>query len=132
MQSKSVIGVVLAFGVAFAMLAGSGVGGMFGESPGDDPTVETLGDIGEESSLDEEGEGAGLDADVAGDDEPTLAGVAISSGQFIVQLGVAVSLLPFTLLRLGFPDYFAFPVGFVLQIIAFVGVAQFIRTGVLE
>ena len=126
MQSKSVIGVVLAFGVAFTMLAGSGVGAMFGESPGDEPTVETLDDIGDESNVDEDGEGTGLSADVAGDDEPTLVGVALSAGQFGVQLVAAVALLPLTLVRLGFPSYFAVPVGGVAQVIAFLGLAQFV------
>lgn len=127
MQSKSVLGVVLCFGIAFAVLSGSGIGAtIFGENPGDDPTVDTLGDIGDEADVDEEGDGAGLSADVAGDDEPTLVGVALSAGQFGVQMVAAVALLPLTLVRLGFPSYFAVPIGGVAQIIAFLGLAQFV------
>jgi hypothetical protein len=39
----------------------------------------------------------------------------------------AVGLLPVTLLRLGFPAYFAIPVGGVAQVIAFIGLIQFVR-----
>ena len=126
MRAKSVLGVVLAFGVAFALLAGSGIGAaVFGASPGDAETARTLDEVGSEASVDEDSEG-GLAADVAGDNEPTLVGVSISSGQFVVQLIAAVALLPVTLTRLGFPAYFAVPVGSVAQIIAFIGLAQFV------
>lgn len=125
MQSKSVLGVVLAFGVAFALLSGSGIGAaIFGETPGDDPTTDSLEEIREDASVDEDG--GGLDADVAGNDEPTVIGVAISAGQFGVQLVAAVALLPLTLVRLGFPQYFAIPIGGVAQVIAFLGLAQFV------
>jgi len=128
MRSKSVLGVVLAFGVAFALLAGSGIGAaVFGASPGDADTARTLEDISTDASVDTDAEGGGLSADVAGDNEPTLVGVAISGGQFAAQLVGAVALIPVTLIRLGFPRYFAVPVGGVLQVIAFIGLVQFVR-----
>ena len=133
MRTKSVVGVVLCFGLAFALLGGSEIGMLiFGEQPGDEPTAETLGDIGNESSVDPDSDNDGLGADVAGDNEPTLVGLGISAGRFVTQLVAAVALLPTTLARLGFPSYFAYPVGFIAQIIAFVGLAQFVRTGVFE
>ena len=129
MRAKSVLGVVLAFGVAFSVLAGSGIGAaVFGASPGSAQPATTLDDVSGEASVDEDSEGSagGLAADVAGDNEPTLVGVSISSGQFVVQLVAAVALLPVTLTRLGFPTWFAVPIGGVAQIIAFVGLAQFV------
>lgn len=133
MNTKSVLGVVLAFGVAFSLLAGSGLGpGVFGEAPGDQESVKTVGEIGENASVDKDDEAGGLRGDVAGDDEPTLVGLAIDAGLFIVRLVAAVALLPFILIRLGFPEYFAFPVGGIAQIIAFIGLAQFVRTGELK
>jgi len=126
MRAKSVLGVVLAFGVAFSVLAGSGIGAaVFGASPGSAQPATTLDDVSGEAAVDEDSAG-GLSADVAGDNEPTLVGVSISSGQFVVQLVGAVALLPVTLTRLGFPTWFAVPVGGVAQIIAFVGLAQFV------
>ena len=127
MQSKSVLGVVLCFGLAFAMLSGSQVGAMvFGENPGDESTIETLGDISEETGAEQDSEGDGLEGDVAGDDEPTVVGLTISAARFGWNLVLAVGLLPFTLMRLGFPEWFSFPVGSLALIIAFVGFAQFV------
>ena len=127
MRSKTILGVVLAFGVTFSLLAGSGIGAaIFGESPGDAETSKTVDDIADDSSVDGD-DGSGLSADVAGDNEPTLVGVAISGGKFAAQLVAAVALLPVTMIRLGFPSYFAVPVGGVAQIIAFIGLVQFVR-----
>jgi hypothetical protein len=126
MDTKNVLGVVLAFGVFFALLAGSGVGAsIFGASPGEAESSRTLEDISDEASVDTE-EGGGIDADVAGDNEPTIVGVAISGGEFIAQLVGAVALLPLTLVRLGFPNYFAVPVGGGAQVIATIGLFQFV------
>ena len=80
-----------------------------------------------DATVDADSETGGLSADVAGDNEPTLVGVAISGGQFAASLVGAVALLPVTLMRLGFPSYFAVPVGGVAQIIAFIGLIQFVR-----
>ena len=126
MESKSILGVVLAFGVAFALLSGSGLGAaIFGETPGNADTSRTLDDIASDASVDRE-DGDGLAADVGGDNEPTLVGVLISGGQFATSLVGAVTLLPLTLMRLGFPAYFAVPVGAVAQVIAFIGLVQFV------
>jgi hypothetical protein len=128
MDSKSVLGVVLAFGVAFSLLAGSGIGAaVFGQDPGSAESAQTLDDISNESSVDPESEQGGLASDVAGDNEPTIVGVAISGGRFAAELVASVTLLPVTLIRLGFPVYFAVPVGGVAQIIAFIGLIQFVR-----
>lgn len=134
MNTKSIFGVVLCFGLAFALVAGSGLGAaVFGESPGDAETSRTLEDIQSEASVDEDAKNAdgGLSADIGTDNEPTLVGVAISGGQFLTSLVGAVALLPVTLMRLGFPNYFAVPVGGIAQILAFIGLVQFIRTGEL-
>jgi len=143
MKTTPVIGVVLSLGVAFALLAGSGIGpAVFGESPGDAKLNSTLEDVGENADVgcsetesnngnceDDEG---GVSADVAGDNEPTLVGFALSGGGFIVQTVGAVSLLPITLTRLGLPYWFAGPIGLLAQIVATIGLFQFLRTGVFE
>jgi hypothetical protein len=132
MQTKGVLGLVLAFGLAFALLSGSGIGAaVFGESPGDAETTRTIEEVSNQSSVDKEDDG-GLGADVTGDNEPTLVGLAISGGKFLAGLVGAVALLPLTLIELGFPAYFALPVGGIAQIIAFVGLVQFTRLGELK
>lgn len=128
MRTKGVIGLVLAFGLAFALLAGSGVGAtIFGENPGDAESADTLGDLIDDSDISEDDDGGGgLVGDVGGDNEPTVTGIIISGGQFAAQLVAAVALLPLTLMRLGFPAYFAVPVGGIAQVIALIGLIQFI------
>jgi hypothetical protein len=142
MRTTPVIALALAFGVAFALMSGSGIGqAVFGENPGEAESTSTLEDIGDDADVGCEGsrdssgqcenEKSGVSADVAGDNEPTLVGFAISGGEFIVQTVGAVALLPFTLMRLGFPNYFAVPVGALAQIIGTIGLFQFVRTGEL-
>ena len=127
MQTKTVIGLVLCFGVAFSMLGGSGIGAaIFGEDPGEHETTRAIDKIAEDAEVDDD-EDSGLSAEVAGDSEPTLVGVAISGGQFAVQLVAAVALLPLTLMQLGFPSYAAIPLGGIAQIVALIGLVQFIR-----
>ena len=128
MRSKSILGVVLAFGVAFSLIAGSGIGAaVFGATPGDAETARTLEDVSGDATVDADSETGGLSADVAGDNEPTLVGVAISGGQFAASLVASVALLPVELMRLGFPFWFAVPIGGVAQVIAFIGLIQFVR-----
>lgn len=128
METKTVIGVVLCFGVAFSMLAGSGIGAaIFAENPGDHETTRAIDKISDDAQVDEDAGGEGLSAEVAGDNEPTLVGVAISGGQFAVQLVAAVALLPITLMQLGIPSYAAVPLGGTAQIVALIGLVQFIR-----
>lgn len=127
MDTKTTISLVLAFGVAFTLLAGAGVGGLYGQSPNDADSSRTIGDVASDADVDPDSEGEGLGADVAGDNEPTLVGLAISGGRFAAQLVASVTIFPYTLIRLGFPRYFAVPIGSVLQIIAFIGLIQFIR-----
>ena len=129
MRTKSIIGVVLCFGVAFAMIGGSGIGAaIFGENPDDHQTTRALDEIAEDSAVDGDGDDpGGLSAEVAGDSEPTLVGVAISGGQFAASLVGAVALLPVTLMQLGMPGYAAVPLGGMAQIVALIGLVQFIR-----
>lgn len=128
MRTKGVIGLVLAFGLAFALLGGSGIGAtIFGENPDSAESTGTLGDLIDDSDISEDDDGGGgLVGDVGGDNEPTVTGIIISGGQFAAQLVAAVALMPLTLMRLGFPAYFAIPAGGIAQIIAFIGLVQFI------
>jgi hypothetical protein len=132
MQTKGVLGLVLAFGLAFALLSGSGIGAaVFGENPGDAQTTRTIDEVSNQSSVDKEDDG-GLGTDVTGDNEPTLVGLGISSGRFLVGLVGAVVFLKSTLINLGFPAYFAVPIARIAQIIAFIALVQFARTGELK
>jgi len=126
MNTKDVLGVVLAFGVMFSLAAGSGVGAtIFGESPGEAETSQTLEDISNDASVDSE-EGGGIDADVAGDNEPTTVGLALSGGEFLATFVGAIALIPLTLTNIGFPYWFAVPIGGAAQIVGTIGLFQFV------
>ena len=127
MRTRDVVGVVLCFGLAFSLLSGSGIGAVvFAESPDGDQTTRALDDIADDADLEEDEENSGFVASVFGDNEPTIIGLVLEAGQFFTGLAVAVALLPVTLIELGLPSYAAIPLGSIAQIIAFVGVAQFI------
>ena len=128
MRSKGAIGVILAFGLAFALMSGSGIGAMvFGENPDEAESSGTLDELIDGADVDEDEDGGGgLSGNIGDDNEPTVTGFVISGAQFIAELVRAVALLPLTLMRLGFPSYFAVPVGGIGQIIAFVGLIQFV------
>ena len=91
MRSKSILGVVLAFAVASSLLTASGIAGTLGATPAGDQSARTLDDIASDATVDEDSETGGLSADVAGDNEPTLVGVAISGGQFAASLVASVA-----------------------------------------
>ena len=128
MRTKGAIGVILAFGLAFALMSGSGIGAMvFGENPDDAESSGTLDELIDGADVDEDEDGGGgLSGNIGDDNEPTVTGFVISGAQFVAELVRAVALLPLTLMRLGFPSYFAVPVGGIAQIIAFVGLIQFV------
>ena len=128
MRTKGAIGVILAFGLAFALMSGSGIGAIvFGENPDDAESSGTLDELIDGADVDEDEDGGGgLSGNIGDDNEPTVTGFVISGAQFVAELVRAVALLPLTLMRLGFPSYFAVPVGGIAQIIAFVGLIQFV------
>ena len=128
MRTKGAIGVILAFGLAFALMSGSGIGAVvFGENPDDAESSGTLDELIDGADVDEDEDGGGgLSGNIGDDNEPTVTGFVISGAQFVAELVRAVALLPLTLMRLGFPSYFAVPVGGIAQIIAFVGLIQFV------
>jgi len=140
MQTSPVLGLVLALGFSFALIAGSGIGpAVFGENPEDSKAKKTLEDIGEDADVGcdgsdgdcEDGEG-GVSADVGGDNEPTLVGFAISGGEFIVKAVGAIALLPLTLNRLYLPWYFAAPAGALAQFIGTIGLYKLVRVGAFD
>ena len=125
MRTQGMLGVVLCMGFAFALLSGSGIGpAVFGENPGDEPTVDQLGDLSDESDLtDREDDSGGLGGVARGEDG--LPGLILSGTESAVAFVASVALLPLTLMNLGFPGWFSIPAGGLAQIIAFFGALQF-------
>ncbi len=124
MRTVPVVMAVMALGVSFALVSGAGVGDIiFGlDSPPQDPGIYE----GIEAGAAEASPESGTQADVGGDNEPTTVGIALRGGQFLMSMITMVAVLPVGLMRLGFPSFFAIPVGSVAQIIVFIGVIEFV------
>lgn len=123
--------VVLAIAVASIMFAMSGVGALFGEDPTTSSAGDDLEDRKNESAVQdaEDGDdGLGLDGSSSSD----LIGFIINGGQAIVSSAVLVVKLPLALRNIGFPVWFAFPLGLVSQVIVSIGIMQFISGRTLE
>lgn len=64
--------------------------------------------------------------------EGDIVGVIISGGQGIVNFIGMLVLLPVELQRLGFPQWFAYPLGRLVQIIGVIGLYQFVTNRVMK
>lgn len=132
MRTIPIVAFVLALGVAFAIISGSGIGAsIFGVEGQDAGTQDALNDSTNETKLEEE-DGGGISGSVLGDNEPTIVGLVLSAGSAVVSVATAVVLLPLVLSNLGFPVYFAAPVGLFAQIVVGIGVFQFVTGRVWE
>jgi hypothetical protein len=125
MRTIPIVAFVLALGVAFAIISGSGIGAsIFGVKEQDAGTQDALNDSTNETQLEEDD--GGITGSVLGDNEPTIVGLVLSAGSAVVSVATAVVLLPLVLSNLGFPVYFAAPVGLFAQIVVGIGVFQFV------
>jgi hypothetical protein len=126
MRTIPVVLFVLSLGVSFAIIGGAGVGAsIFGVGSQDAGTQEALDDAQKNTSLNKSDDG-GLRGDVQGNNEPTVVGLVLSAGKAVVNVALVVGLLPYVLINLGFPAYFALPVGGFAQVVAGIGVFQFL------
>lgn len=128
MRTIAAVVFVLALGVSFAIVANSGVGvAIFGqdhEDRGGLGPMENLNETGDDVNV-SEGEDGSISGDVAGEDEQNIVGFIIDGASFIVGVVASVTLLPLVLIGLGFPTYFALPIGIFVQFVAVVGAVQF-------
>jgi hypothetical protein len=128
MRSNILIGVVMSLALAGALMTGSGFAGLVGKG---DPT----GDINEK--VNKKAENSTLkDGDLSGEDAPSdddsIISLVIDGAQEIANIIGMVTLLPLTLINMGFPSWFAIPVGAPITIIASIGLVQFVTGRVLR
>jgi hypothetical protein len=113
---------VLSIGIAAAFFAGSGFNAVVDGDQNIDP-IET--EIDQRANQSAAGSGD-FSADRSGTDEGSIVGLVVGGAQDVVKFTSLVALLPITLNQLGFPGWFAFSVGGVLQIIVSIGILQFV------
>lgn len=113
--------VVLAIGMATMMLAGAGFADAWG-SPA--PQSSAAQDQLNESSGDLNPENQPVSGPVSSGESEVVGLIANGLGT-LVDLGGAVALLPWTLIDLGFPAWFAAPAGSLAYILVGVSVIEF-------
>lgn len=64
--------------------------------------------------------------------ESDIVGLVLAGGAGIANFVNMALLLPLELQRLGFPQWFAYPIGLAVQVIALVGLIQFVTNRVLR
>jgi len=123
--------VVLALGVSGAMIGGSGFADVWGApTPETDVAQEQVEKNSEKLNPNEKNDKPNQDdkAVVEGpvsSDDSSIVGIVVDSLDSIVDLAAATAVLPVTLQNLGFPMWFAGPIGSVVYIFSGIGVIQF-------
>jgi hypothetical protein len=114
--------IVLAMMITAGFFAGSGFNGLVDGEANIDPVETEVEQRAEESAT-----GSGnFTASRSGGDDGSIVGLVVGGAEDLFEFTALIALLPITLQQLGFPDWFAFPIGAVLQIIVSIGVLQFV------
>jgi hypothetical protein len=123
MRTTYPVVVVIAIAIASIMFSLSGAGALFGQDPTTDAAGDQLEDKANSSAINE-AEGEGLDLD--GTSSSDLIGFIIDGASAVASVGVLVLILPVAMQNMGFPYWFAFPLGLAAQILVSIGLMQFI------
>jgi len=128
MRTTFLLATVLAIGLAMSLFAGSGFNALVQGSQAPGPLSESVAEQGNESVI---SDNQSVSSDRTGS-SGSLAGLILSSARTIGDIVGLVSLLPITLQRLGFPAWFAVPLGSVVYIVAGIGIVQFLSGRILQ
>ncbi len=113
--------VVLAIGVAGAMLGMSGFESAWGAEP---PSVEPASSQVNESAGSVGVEEGPVEGPV-NSGESSIVGIVVDGLQSLTDIAGAVLVLPVTLMNLGFPAWFSIPVGAVAEALVGIGIIEF-------
>jgi hypothetical protein len=122
MRTTFPLAVVLCLGVALLMFSGSGFNAIVSGSQDAGPLGSALGEQANESAVQE----GNISVSRSASDEGSVAGLILGGSQTAFQVFNLLAFLPITLQRLGFPAWFATPVGSLVYIVVGIGVAQFV------
>jgi len=113
--------VVLAIGVAAAMIGMSGFIDAWGGEP---PQVDAAASEVNESGAAVSPEQGPVEGPVSSG-ESNIVGLVVSGLGSLTDIAGAVVVLPITLMNLGFPAWFAVPIGTIAEAIVGIGIIQF-------
>lgn len=120
---------IMALGVAGLMFSMSG----YSDQIGTDPTAglgapAELEQQAKNSSLgdqDDDNQQDGFEGSAGSADDGEIVGFIISGGQAVADIMGMLVMLPWELNDMGFPWWFAWPIGLVTQIVGSIGIIQF-------
>lgn len=122
MRTAFTVAMVVSLAISGLMFAGSG----FNQAVGVEDRTSTLGDELEETANESRGTGdGGFDSSARSQDDGSITGFIISGTTAVVSVIWMVVLMPVTLQNIGFPVWFATPIGLAFYVFASVGAAQF-------
>jgi hypothetical protein len=120
MRTIAALLLVLALGTSGAMLEASGFSDAWGaEPPKTSGAQEAVEDQADAVSPDQ-----GPVVGPVNSDDNSIIGLVVDGLDSLVDLAGAVVLLPITLMNLGFPAWFAIPIGTLTNVIAGIGIIQ--------
>jgi len=126
MRTTASVGLVLSIVVASIMFGGSG----YASSMANDPSAglgPIEGDLAQQANNSSVNRGEGGFEGSAGDqDESNLVSFIINGGGAVASIATFVLFLPVGLEALGAPYWFAWPIGLVAQLVASIGLIQFV------
>lgn len=125
---RTIYPVVLVLGMMLmaAFFVGSGFNGIVSGESNVDALGGELDEKAGESAVGVNGSGGNLSASRSASDEGSIVGLVVSAASNLFNFVGLVALLPTTLQKLGFPAWFALPVGATVSIVASIGLIQFI------
>jgi hypothetical protein len=122
MRTTFPLAVVLCLAVSLLMFSGSGFNALVDGSQSPGPVGSALGEQADSSPA----KSGNVSVSRSASDEGSIAGLILGGSQTIIQTFSLLAFLPITLQRLGFPAWFATPVGSLVYIVVGVGIAQFV------
>lgn len=122
MRTTFPLALVLCLGVAMLLFAGSGFNGLVTGSQSPGPLGDAIGQQSERSPVNN----GSISVSRSASDEGSVAGLILGGTQTAFQAFNLLAFLPVTMQRLGFPSWFAVPIGSIVYIIVGLGIAQFV------
>lgn len=122
MRTTFPLAAVLCIAVALLLFSGSGFNAIVSGSQSPGPLGDALGEQADASPVQE----GNVSVSRSASDEGSIAGLILGGSQTAFQVFNLLAFLPITMQRLGFPSWFAVPIGSLVYIVVGVGIAQFV------
>lgn len=129
MRTTFPLALVLCLGIALLMFQGSGFNALVSGSQEPGQLGDAVEKQADSSAVQQDQD---LDVSRTSSGDGTIAGLILSGGSGIVSVVGLVAKAPITLQRLGFPGWFAVPIGFGFYILGAIGLFQLVSGRTLE